>query len=519
MPMMESTTNKDSRSRIVVLESDAEPSLSALLEPLDLDVIRLATASALTSDLEIHRPDIVFMDLDGLNVDGKALCASLREDPAWWYVPIVLVGSGITTEGRSELLEHGADEVLERPVAVREVHARVWSLLRMRKMHDQVLSYQLSQHALFHLTTLSDHGPFSPEVLQELAERTRELTGMDQVYITSGGARTWEILANHVGEGASPGDVLPTLGERVWEVLEGREIVRHDAGPGPYIGVPLMTSDEEIRGILHGFGGEALPAQDRVELLGIVGQRICNELQMREYNQRLRAEVDERTMELKTAIRDVAEANRKLVQASEDTMNRLAMAATYRDVDTGSHIDRMSDYSAAISAELGWTLDQQELLRLAAPMHDVGKIGIPDAILLKPGQLTPEEWENMREHPAIGAKILGGSTSKLLQMAEVIALTHHERFDGGGYPEGLRGEAVPLVGRIVALADVFDALTTDRRYKEAWTLEEALERVREDSGKHFDPKVVDAFFRALPEIQSIYWRRRRDRKQRKTETA
>jgi putative two-component system response regulator len=322
-----------------------------------------------------------------------------------------------------------------------------------------------------------------------------------------------------VGNEDSPGIVLPTLGERVWEVLEGREIIRHDAGPGPYIGIPLMTSDDEIRGILHGFGGEALPAQDRVELLGIVGQRICNELQIREWNMRLRTEVDERTAELKTAIRDVAEANRKVVQASEDTMNRLAMAATYHDVDTGSHIDRMSDYAAAIAGELGWTQDQQELLRIAAPMHDVGKIGIPDAILRKQGQLTPEEWENMREHPAIGARILGGSTSKLLQMAEIIALTHHERFDGKGYPEGLRGEGVPLVGRIVALADVFDALTTDRPYKEAWSLEEALERVREESGKHFDPKVIDAFFRALPEVQEIHWRGRRERERRKTETA
>jgi len=509
----------ETRTRIVVVQSEEADVISALLAPLAVDVILLPNVSTLLAKMVEHSPDIVFADLDSPAVDGVLLCEALRSDQEWWYVPIVVVASALSLDERTHLLECGADEVMLHPVDSREVHARVRSLLRMRKMHDQVRGYQNSQHALFHLTTLSDHGPFSREVLQELAEKTCELTGMEQVYITSGGARTWEILASHVGNEDSPGIVLPTLGERVWEVLEGREIIRHDAGPGPYIGIPLMTSDDEIRGILHGFGGEALPAQDRVELLGIVGQRICNELQIREWNMRLRTEVDERTAELKTAIRDVAEANRKVVQASEDTMNRLAMAATYHDVDTGSHIDRMSDYAAAIAGELGWTQDQQELLRIAAPMHDVGKIGIPDAILRKQGQLTPEEWENMREHPAIGARILGGSTSKLLQMAEIIALTHHERFDGKGYPEGLRGEGVPLVGRIVALADVFDALTTDRPYKEAWSLEEALERVREESGKHFDPKVIDAFFRALPEVQEIHWRGRRERERRKTETA
>ena len=258
MEMMGSWMTREKRSRSVAIESGAHASISALLEPLDLDVIVLDSLSDLLSDLETHAPDIVFVDLDGSAADGEALCTALRDDAVWWYVPIVLVGSAVAGERRSELLELGADEVIDRPVIQRDLHARIRSLLRMRTMHDQVRRYQLSQHALFHLTTLSDHGPFSPEVLQELAERTRELTGMDQVYITSGGARTWEILANHVDEGASPGDVLPTLGERVWEVLEGREIVRHAAGPGPYIGVPLMTSDEEIRGILHGFGGEAL---------------------------------------------------------------------------------------------------------------------------------------------------------------------------------------------------------------------------------------------------------------------
>ncbi len=186
-----------------------------------------------------------------------------------------------------------------------------------------------------------------------------------------------------------------------------------------------------------------------------------------------------------------------------DTITRLAIAAEYRDIDTANHIHRMSRYSAEIAREYGWMADRVEMIQHAAIMHDVGKIGISDSILLKPGKLTDEEYAEMKKHTLIGARILGGSDSEILQLSELIALTHHERWDGKGYPRGLAAESIPIEGRMVALADVFDALTSKRCYKPAYPTERAIEIIRESSGSHFDPALVVALEASLPRILSI----------------
>ena len=203
----------------------------------------------------------------------------------------------------------------------------------------------------------------------------------------------------------------------------------------------------------------------------------------------------------------IALTNAALLESTKkahlDTITRLAVAAEYKDVDTAAHIERMSRYSALLARALGMDDDYVQNMRLASPMHDVGKIGIPDAILLKPGKLTEAEFEHMKKHTEIGARILGGSDVPLLQMSEVIAITHHEKWDGSGYPRALKGEEIPVDGRIVALADVFDALTSRRCYKPAFTVEKALEMIREGSGKHFDPHCVEAFLSVLGEVLEI----------------
>lgn len=186
-----------------------------------------------------------------------------------------------------------------------------------------------------------------------------------------------------------------------------------------------------------------------------------------------------------------------------EIVQRLGLAAEYKDNETGLHVIRMSHYSAIIARAMGFAPATVEELLHASPMHDVGKIGIPDRILQKPGKLTPEEWEVMREHPAIGARIIGQHQTGLLRMAYDIALSHHEKWDGSGYPQGLVGEAIPLVGRIVAVADVFDALTTVRPYKKAWPINEALAYIKEQSGKHFDPALVEIFLSQLPAILEV----------------
>jgi PAS domain S-box-containing protein len=186
------------------------------------------------------------------------------------------------------------------------------------------------------------------------------------------------------------------------------------------------------------------------------------------------------------------------------TLRRLALAAEYRDDDTRLHTDRVGVTSASIAAQLELPEELVAQIGEAAPLHDIGKIGIRDAILLKPGRLTPEEFDEMRRHAEIGASLLSGSDFATLQLAEEIALTHHERWDGAGYPAGLAGEAIPIAGRIVAVADVFDALTHSRPYKEAWSRDRALQTIHEGAGAHFDPLVVAAFERVQQQTASMY---------------
>ena len=198
-----------------------------------------------------------------------------------------------------------------------------------------------------------------------------------------------------------------------------------------------------------------------------------------------------------------AEAKHKMDQSKTEIIERLVRASEYRDDDTGQHAVRMAKYCEALARSIGMSEGDCSMLREAAPMHDVGKIGIPDQILHKKGKLTPEEFEVIKTHTVMGANLLAGSEYELLKLAEVIALTHHERWDGSGYPRGLAGEDIPLVGRICTVCDIFDALTSSRPYKEAWTFERATDMILSLSARELDPRLVDAFMAILPEIRTI----------------
>jgi putative two-component system response regulator len=200
---------------------------------------------------------------------------------------------------------------------------------------------------------------------------------------------------------------------------------------------------------------------------------------------------------------EVRKATAKLIEQERETIFCLAKAAEYRDPETGAHILRMALYSKHIGRMLGLSEDQQNLLLQAAPMHDIGKVGTPDMILLKPGKLTPEEFAVMKLHATIGYQILSANSSPMLQVAAQIASTHHEKFDGSGYPNGLKGENIPLFGRIVAVADVFDALTSQRPYKPAWKVEDATRMLQDGIGLHFDPNCVNAFLADFDEVLRI----------------
>jgi putative two-component system response regulator len=187
----------------------------------------------------------------------------------------------------------------------------------------------------------------------------------------------------------------------------------------------------------------------------------------------------------------------------EKIVMRLVSASTYRDEETGGHIQRLGLYSEVMARELGWEDQRIEDIRLAATMHDIGKIGIEDDILKHPGDLSDEQFNRMKDHTTIGGDIIGDSEVKLLSMAKEIALTHHEQWDGSGYPNGLEGTEIPEAGRLVAVIDVYDALVHDRVYRDAMPEQKALDIIKEDSGTHFDPEMVDCFFEVLPSIRAV----------------
>ncbi|MCL6270639.1 two-component system response regulator [Sansalvadorimonas sp. 2012CJ34-2] len=273
--------------------------------------------------------------------------------------------------------------------------------------------------------------------------------------------------------------------------MDGYEVCRRlKADPKtqdiPVIFISAMGSDEdEEKGLDLG----AVDYLIKPVRPGIVRARVRTHLALHNQTRHLGQLVNEKTEELK--------------QSRKQVIDCLGRAAEFKDNETGMHVIRMSHYVGLIARAIGEPESWVDLLMEAAPMHDVGKIGIPDAVLLKPGKLDDDKWETMKKHPEFGCQILGQHDSGLMHMAYEIAKTHHEKWDGSGYPGGLKGEDIPLSSRIVAVADVFDALTTERPYKRAWSVDEAIDWIEQQSGTHFEPRLVQAFRRVLPEALEV----------------
>jgi len=236
------------------------------------------------------------------------------------------------------------------------------------------------------------------------------------------------------------------------------------------------------------------------EILSARIRAVLASKQIKEQEEAYKAKLKAYNLNLETR---VAERTREVVATQLDLVHRLGRAAEYRDNETGTHIRRMSLYCVGLAKSMGLSWHECDMMKHASPLHDLGKIGIPDNILLKPGKLDPDEWEIMKTHTTIGAKILSRSESDILNFAKTIALTHHEKWDGSGYPEGLKGKEIPQAGRIVAICDVFDALTSVRPYKKAWSLEDTFAHLKEQAASHFDPEMVPLFLDMAPEILEI----------------
>jgi response regulator RpfG family c-di-GMP phosphodiesterase len=360
---------------------------------------------------------------------------------------------------------------------------------------------EATRRAGAHLKTLlTAHAIISAELdLGKLFERILdalfETFGAHRAVVLTAEGDELVVRATRLERGARP-DVEPQISSTIaYRALRERVgVLTLDAGLDTRFDAHRSIVDQDIRSAI------CAPLMHRDEVLGVIYLDTIG----------VRCAFNEDHLQLLHGIASAAAGavkNARLVarlrDTAVDTVFRLAVAAEHRDHDTGYHIHRMSEYAAAIARTLGLGESYAETIRLAAPMHDVGKIGIPDAILKKPGRLTEAEYEIMKQHTVKGGEILAGAQSELLQMAQNIALTHHEKFDGLGYPYGLGGEEIPLEGRIVAVADVFDAILSRRCYKPAFALEKALDILEQGRGRHFDPRVVDAFVDAQEEILRI----------------
>jgi putative two-component system response regulator len=290
----------------------------------------------------------------------------------------------------------------------------------------------------------------------------------------------------------------------------GLELLRDVLASHPEVAALMVTGADDPKlaeSAIHlgAFGYLTKPFRPNELMINIVNalHRRRLEFENRAHREMLENAVETRTAALSDAVARLQRSEQELRVHQEETVRRLSSMAELRDLETGRHLERMSSYCALIAERFDFRHERVELMRIASPMHDVGKIGIPDNILRKPATLTAEERTIMQQHTVIGYRILSGSDAELLTLAAILAWTHHERYDGSGYPRGISGGDIPLEGRIAAVADVFDALTTDRIYRPAFDVEQAIEMMREQRGAHFDPDVLDRFLDAMAKVEEI----------------
>lgn len=291
----------------------------------------------------------------------------------------------------------------------------------------------------------------------------------------------------------------------------GMDLVRNILSERPHTAAIMVTGlDSSVLANaaldMGAFGYIIKPFESNEVLIDVANalRRRRLEMENRFHRDNLEDIVRTRTMALQQALEWLERSEKELRLSREETIQRLAIAAEFRDSSTAQHIHRMSHYCELLARKAGLSPERCDIIRTASPMHDIGKIGTPDHVLLKPGKFTQEEFNVIAQHAEIGYRILSGSDAELLNVAAVIAYTHHERFDGTGYPRGLKGEAIPIEGRIAAIADAFDALTTQRVYKPAFELSHAIELMLKHRAEHFDPDLLDVFIASQDDIACIH---------------
>ena len=477
-------------ARIFVV--DDEPSVrGAIARILQVDgheVDPLPDGRAALGKLHTTRPDVIVTDLFMPEVDGEELLVEL--DRIAPEIPVIVI-SGASAGGDDSPLRHalhlGAAATIEKPFRAEEVRRTVDRILAAspagRSDDDETEGTSLDADLRRARILVAD----DEEPVRRALTRMLERGGYEHIRAVAAGSEAvretleWDpdlvILDLHM-----PG----TDGFAVLEFLR-------EAAEGA-LGIPVLvlTGDFDPNAKRQAFEAGARDFVTKPPNTDEALARIRNLLSTRVLHRRLAEERDNLEVRIHHRTRDVEMAHFEVV-------DRLAMVAEYRDDLTGAHQRRVGEVAALIGGRLEFPSRDVSILRMAAPLHDIGKVAIPDAILRKPGKLDAEEWAVMQTHTTVGADMLGGGDFSLLRAAQKIALTHHERWDGGGYPNGLAGDTIPIEGRITSLADVLDCMTHSRPYREAWSLEDAMAEIDRCSGTQFDPKLADVVLRAWEE--------------------
>ncbi|HEX5623962.1 MAG TPA: HD domain-containing phosphohydrolase [Sulfuricurvum sp.] len=418
--------------------------------------------------------DMVIVDYHMPLMDGTQLTKEIKKiDPE---IPVIMVTASDANDSiQIKALSAGVNDFIKKPINKAILVNRVKNFMKLRRS----ISYLANQEKLLQHQV--------DKATKELQQTVHDLQIAQQ--ITHFGSWTWDIMEGHLHWSDETYRIFGLQPQSVPATYEKFLQFVH-----PDDRTKLQEAVDHA--IYH---QTSYTVQHRI----IVGNKVkyVHERGNAYYNDN-----NEPTYMIGTVYdtTEMTEAYLSLVQKEQETLRVLSRTAEYKDEETANHIKRVSAYTVLIAKHLNLSPEEQDILYFAAPLHDIGKVGTPDHILLKPGRLDEEEMTIMRDHAMIGANILEDVTSPYLKAGHIIALSHHEKYDGSGYPKGLKGDDIPLYGRIVAIADVFDALTSRRPYKKAWPFDEAMEFLKDNAGSHFDPVLIKIFIENTQEVHTIY---------------
>lgn len=507
----------NSNIKILIID-DHVANIKLMTEILKNHYQIIATTNATAAfDLIKQHPDIKLILLDIIlpEMNGYEICRQIKNTEATKDIPIIFVTSLNSEEEEAKGLEAGAVDYITKPIRPSIMRARVKTHLELSKLFNNSknllmdTSDQLIKQFITRVNLEEQQQRFQKlkTIIMQLFETSLQnltiheqlnisldiinlVTGLTQpkgaIFLADADQNLVLMGHNNMPELLQKCPQLELIDCPLKRAAQTGKIIYNpstDETQGNYV-LPLMTENRLIGILVFYVSNDYQPFKDEELLIDELSKVFAEIISHRLLNAKLQV------------------SHFELEKNQEEIIRRLGMAAEFRDNETGMHIARMSHYAKIIAASIGLSKEDQKMLLLTAPMHDVGKIGIPDSILFKTGRLNEEEFNLIKTHTIIGGRILVGY-NKILSTARTIALSHHEKWDGTGYPNNLAGENIPIFGRICALADVFDALTMERSYKKAWSVEDAVNFIKNQSGTHFDPNLVQAFLKSLPEILLI----------------